>query len=93
MNKERFLWKKKIYSYGYPATNITGYKQYKSEGIITNYNPITGELTTNMPVVSGQSGSGVFLEEDDRFLGVIHSGSRNWQGKDIAIVTPIMNIM
>ncbi|HCU0866397.1 TPA: serine protease, partial [Staphylococcus aureus] len=47
------------------------------EGIITNYNPITGELTTNMPVVSGQSGSGVFLEEDDRFLGVIHSGSRN----------------
>ncbi|MBJ6234574.1 trypsin-like serine peptidase [Staphylococcus aureus] len=80
---------KKVYSYGYPAVNLTGYKQYKSEGVITKINQVTGEVTTNMPVISGQSGSGVFLEEEDRFLGVIHSASRNSQGENIAIVTPM----
>ncbi|HDH0858026.1 TPA: hypothetical protein ACF8UL_002749 [Staphylococcus aureus] len=61
----------------------------KSEGVITKYNPVTGELITKMPGIHGQSGSGVFLKEEDRFLGIIHSGSRNLDGKDIANVIPM----
>ncbi|MGT2888404.1 serine protease [Streptococcus didelphis] len=75
---------KRVYSYGYPDRSLTGYKQYKSRGIITNYNPITRQISANMPSRPGQSGSGVFLEEGDKFLGVLQG-----QSKNESIVTPI----
>lgn len=61
----------KIYSYGYPSEKGET-KQYKSEGVITNVNPHTLEVSTSMPASPGQSGSGVFLE-NGHFLGILYA--------------------
>ncbi|HDH5694723.1 TPA: trypsin-like serine peptidase [Staphylococcus aureus] len=82
---------KEVYSYGYPGINLTGYKQYKSEGVITSYNPITGDISTTLPSEPGQSGSGVFLKDGDRFLGVLHSHYNDNNGNHLGRVTP-MNV-
>ncbi|MCO4327852.1 trypsin-like peptidase domain-containing protein [Staphylococcus agnetis] len=80
---------KKVYSYGYPGDSLTGYTQYRSSGIITDYNPVTRDLSTSIPTSPGQSGSGVFLEDGDKFLGVLHSKFKDKNGKDVGRVTPI----
>ncbi|WP_238989623.1 trypsin-like serine peptidase [Staphylococcus sp. MI 10-1553] len=59
-----------IYSYGYPGDK-GGFKQYKSVGIITAINPRTWELSTSMPAVGGQSGSGVYLN-NGHLLGILY---------------------
>ncbi|HGH0876513.1 TPA: trypsin-like peptidase domain-containing protein [Staphylococcus pseudintermedius] len=77
---------KKIYSYGYPGDKGET-KQYRSEGIITNVNPITKELSTSMPSSPGQSGSGVFLE-NGQFLGILY-GNENRTTYKSAKIQPI----
>lgn len=59
-----------IYSYGYPGDK-GGFKQYKSMGIITAINPWTREVSTTMPAVEGQSGSGVYLQ-NGHLLGTLY---------------------
>ncbi|MFO3720400.1 trypsin-like serine peptidase [Staphylococcus felis] len=78
----------KVYSYGYPSDYV-GSPQVRAEGKITSYNPITNEVETNMPVSEGQSGAGVFLEENNQFIGVLTGGYKK-DGKDYARVT-LMN--
>ncbi|HEC2148671.1 TPA: trypsin-like peptidase domain-containing protein [Staphylococcus delphini] len=73
----------KIYSYGYPGDKGET-KQYRSEGIITNVNPITKELSTSMPASPGQSGSGVFLG-DGTFLGILYDNENRTTYKSAKI--------
>ncbi|PCF48095.1 trypsin-like serine peptidase [Staphylococcus delphini] len=75
-----------VYSYGYPGDKGET-KQYRSDGIITNVNPITKEISTTMPASPGQSGSGVFLG-DGRFLGILY-GNETTQGFKSAKVQAI----
>lgn len=75
--------KSKVYSYGYPY-DFAGGRQVKATGEITNYNQVTLDVDTNIPVSEGQSGAGVFLE-DGRFLGVLSKGF-NKNNKDYARV-------
>lgn len=69
-----------IYSYGYPGDK-SGFKQYKSIGVITGVNARTWELSTTMPAEGGQSGSGVFLQ-NGHFLGILY-GNENRAGWSI----------
>ncbi|UEX90848.1 trypsin-like serine peptidase [Staphylococcus ratti] len=80
---------KKVYSYGYPS-DLTGSPQVKAEGVITNYNPVTRDIDTTMPVSNGQSGAGVFLEDGNQFIGILTSGYKK-NDKDYARVTVIDN--
>ncbi|NHM75850.1 trypsin-like peptidase domain-containing protein [Staphylococcus sp. 11007852] len=77
--KLRSLKGQKVYSYGYPGNSI-GSQQVRSEGEITDYNPVTKVLTTSIPTVEGQSGSGVFLKEGNQFLGVLYSRTLDNKG-------------
>ncbi|WP_086428509.1 trypsin-like serine peptidase [Staphylococcus cornubiensis] len=74
---------KKIYSYGYPY-DYNGYKQYKFTGEITFAN--SDFIKTNLPAYGGQSGSSVFLEENNQLVGILTQGSED--NKD-AILQPI----
>nr|WP_289780999.1 trypsin-like peptidase domain-containing protein [Staphylococcus agnetis] len=71
---------KDVYSYGYPSDK-TGSPQVKSEGKIIQINPHTKVLTTTIPTVEGQSGSGVFLKENNEFLGVLYGKLSNGNGQ------------
>lgn len=68
-----------IYFYGYPS-DYKGEPQVRVEGKITKFNKINQTVETTMPVSNGQSGSGVFLKEGDRFLGVITGAKRGGNG-------------
>lgn len=71
---------KEVYSYGYPS-DLVGSPQVKSEGQIIDFDPYTQVLTTTIPTVDGQSGSGVFLKENDEFLGVLYGKKSNGNGQ------------
>lgn len=58
-----------IFSYGYPFKEGT-FKQYRSDGTITNFSPYLPLFYTNMPASEGQSGSGVFTKNGP-FIGII----------------------
>lgn len=73
---------KKVYSIGYPIDK-SGYKQYKTEGTITQ-TVHDNAIRTTLQSTSGQSGSGVFLKENDQLIGVISEGSL-----DGSLVIPI----
>ncbi|WP_274316442.1 serine protease [Staphylococcus hyicus] len=77
---------KEVYTYGYPY-NQGGLKQYKSTGIITNYNPVTDELETTLPAVEGQSGSGVFLKDNNQFIGILYGSYNTNQGLSGKVMT------
>ncbi len=66
---------KKVYSIGYPIDK-GGRKQYKTEGVITStYN--NQSMMTTLQSTGGQSGSGVFLKENDQLIGIISQGNLN----------------
>lgn len=75
---------KEVYSYGYPSDR-TGAPQVKSVGTIIDIDPHTKVLTTSIPTVEGQSGSGVFLKEKDEFLGVLYGKLSNGNGRVVPI--------
>ncbi|WP_258027189.1 trypsin-like serine peptidase [Staphylococcus aureus] len=73
---------KELYSIGYPIDK-SGYKQYKTEGtVIETFNDKA--LRTTLQSTPGQSGSRVFLKENDQLIGVISEGSL-----DGSLVVPI----
>lgn len=74
---------KKVYSYGYPY-DYNGYKQYKFEGKITFANSTF--IKTTLPAYGGQSGSAVFLEENNKLVGILSKGSDDNKN---AILDPI----
>ncbi|WP_158695126.1 trypsin-like serine peptidase [Staphylococcus agnetis] len=80
----RSLMGKEVYSYGYPS-DLYGSPQIKSEGKIIDFDPHTKVLTTSIPTVEGQSGSGVFLKENDGFLGVLYGKKSNSDGQVVPI--------
>ncbi|ARJ51142.1 trypsin-like serine peptidase [Staphylococcus lutrae] len=60
-----------VYSYGYPY-KLSGYKQYFTTGTVEYYEKVPyNVLRTNMPTTGGQSGSGVFLQNTNDFIGII----------------------
>ncbi|UEX90847.1 trypsin-like serine peptidase [Staphylococcus ratti] len=74
---------KEVYSIGYPYEK-SGYKQYKTEGTITN---VAGNVIhSTLQSSPGQSGSGVFLKETDELVGIIVQG--NLDGSIIVGITP-----
>ncbi|PCF44423.1 trypsin-like serine peptidase [Staphylococcus delphini] len=58
-----------IFSYGYPFKEGV-FKQYRSDGTVTNFSPFLPLFYTNMPASEGQSGSGVFTKNGP-FIGII----------------------
>ncbi|MDR5602932.1 serine protease [Staphylococcus coagulans] len=78
---------KEVYSIGYPIEK-GGYKQYRTEGVITSVNGETS-LYTTLQSSEGQSGSGVFLKENDQLIGIIIQG----YNLDTTIVVPITSHM
>ncbi|MDF0007964.1 trypsin-like serine protease [Staphylococcus pseudintermedius] len=74
---------KKVYSYGYPY-NYNGYKQYKFTGEVTYASK--DFIKTTLPAYGGQSGSAVFLEENNKLIGILSKGGED--NKD-AILEPI----
>ncbi|HDK5691039.1 TPA: trypsin-like serine protease [Staphylococcus pseudintermedius] len=74
---------KKVYSYGYPY-NYHAHKQYRFTGEITFAN--SDFIKTNLPAYGGQSGSAVFLEENNKLIGILSKGGED--NKD-AILEPI----
>ncbi|EOG8961412.1 serine protease [Staphylococcus pseudintermedius] len=74
---------KKVYSYGYPY-NYHAHKQYRFTGEITFAN--SDFIKTTLPAYGGQSGSAVFLEENNKLIGILSKGGED--NKD-AILEPI----
>ncbi|EIS6447883.1 trypsin-like serine protease [Staphylococcus pseudintermedius] len=74
---------KKVYSFGYPY-NYNGYKQYKFTGEVTYASK--DFIKTTLPAYGGQSGSAVFLEENNKLIGILSKGGED--NKD-AILEPI----
>ncbi|ARJ51146.1 trypsin-like serine peptidase [Staphylococcus lutrae] len=82
---------KKIYSYGYPY-QFSGYKQYLSTGTVEFYEKTPHNvLRTTMPATGGQSGSGVFLQENDQLIGIIITATPNGQANVLPISQEIAN--
>ncbi|MFH0715965.1 serine protease [Staphylococcus delphini] len=77
MQLQRFLYED-VYSYGYPYKRSV-YKQYRSDGQITFYQPKTVLLRTTLPTYEGQSGSGVF-KKNGEFIGIIITRTPDFQG-------------
>lgn len=73
---------KSVYSIGYPAEK-SGYKQYKTKGKITYVNG-DRSIQTTLQSSAGQSGSGVFLEENDQLIGILVQG--NLDGSNVVLV-------
>ncbi|BAS44984.1 glutamyl-endopeptidase [Staphylococcus schleiferi] len=73
---------KSVYSIGYPAEK-SGYKQYKTKGKITSVNG-DRSIQTTLQSSAGQSGSGVFLEENDQLIGILVQG--NLDGSNVVLV-------
>ncbi|WP_340294841.1 trypsin-like serine peptidase [Staphylococcus coagulans] len=67
---------KRVYSYGYPS-NYVGSPLVRVEGAIKKYNIVNRTFDTTMPVSQGQSGAGVFLVDNERFVGVLNSGYKD----------------
>ncbi|EGQ4221499.1 trypsin-like serine protease [Staphylococcus pseudintermedius] len=74
---------KKVYSYGYPY-NYHAHKQYRFTGEITFAN--SDFIKTNLPAYGGQSGSSVFLEDNDQLVGILVKGGDDDKN---AILEPI----
>ncbi|MCE5834034.1 trypsin-like serine protease [Staphylococcus pseudintermedius] len=74
---------KKVYSYGYPY-NYHAHKQYRFTGEITYASK--DFIKTTLPAYGGQSGSAVFLEENNKLIGILSKGGED--NKD-AILEPI----
>lgn len=73
---------KSVYSIGYPVEK-SGYKQYKTKGKITSVNG-DRSIQTTLQSSAGQSGSGVFLEENDQLIGILVQG--NLDGSNVVLV-------
>ncbi|EGQ2761420.1 TPA: glutamyl endopeptidase [Staphylococcus pseudintermedius] len=74
---------KKVYSFGYPY-NYHAHKQYRFTGEITFAN--SDFIKTNLPAYGGQSGSSVFLEDNDQLVGILVKGGDDDKN---AILEPI----
>ncbi|PCF44504.1 trypsin-like serine peptidase [Staphylococcus delphini] len=74
---------KKVYSYGYPY-DYHGHKLYKFTGEVTYASKVF--IKTTLPAYGGQSGSAVFLEENNKLVGILSKGGED--NKD-AILEPI----
>ncbi|HEC2158762.1 glutamyl endopeptidase [Staphylococcus delphini] len=74
---------KKVYSYGYPY-DYHGHKLYKFTGEVTYASK--DFIKTTLPAFGGQSGSSVFLEENNKLVGILSKGGED--NKD-AILEPI----
>ncbi|PCF46812.1 trypsin-like serine peptidase [Staphylococcus delphini] len=76
-----------IYSYGYPYKRSV-YKQYRSDGQITFYQPKAVLLRTTLPTYEGQSGSGVF-KKNGEFIGIIITRTQDFQGNVLPFTNEI----
>ncbi|HEC2158442.1 serine protease [Staphylococcus delphini] len=76
-----------IYSYGYPYKEGV-FKQYRSDGTITNYSKYLPLFYTNMPASEGQSGSGVFTKNGN-FIGIITTRTHDKEADVLPFTTDI----